>query len=138
MLFAATDANLKTVGNGGSVGKADGSDVLFTAADGVTKLDHEMQQHNAAAGQVVAWVRIPSLSPAADTVVCVYYGNASAAEQQNKAGGVEQRVQGSVAFGGQRGECGGGGFERERIYGDQPGEHEREDDGGEDGRVAGV
>jgi len=86
MLFAVTDPNLKTVANGGSVGKADGSDILFTAADGVTKLDHEMQQYDGAAGQVVAWVRIPSLSPTADTVVYVYYGNAGAAEQQNKAG----------------------------------------------------
>ncbi|MCZ2155439.1 MAG: hypothetical protein LC114_16315, partial [Bryobacterales bacterium] len=41
MLFAVTDPNLKTAANGGSVGKADGSDILFTAADGVTKLDHE-------------------------------------------------------------------------------------------------
>ncbi len=86
MLFAVTDPNLKTATNGGSVAKADGSDILFTAADGVTKLDHEMQQYNAATGQVVAWVRIPSLSPTEDTVVYVYYGNASAAEQQNKAG----------------------------------------------------
>ncbi|MCZ2152031.1 MAG: LamG domain-containing protein, partial [Bryobacterales bacterium] len=39
MLFAVTDPNLKTVA------KADGSDILFTAADGVTKLDHEMQQY---------------------------------------------------------------------------------------------
>src|SRR6478752_7540342 len=38
MLLSVTDANLKTVANGGSVGKSDGTDILFTSADGVTKL----------------------------------------------------------------------------------------------------
>ncbi|MCC6392762.1 MAG: DUF2341 domain-containing protein, partial [Bryobacterales bacterium] len=84
VLFAATDANLKTVGNGGRVGKADGTDILFTAADGVTKLNHELERYNAATGEVAAWVQIAALSPAADTVVYVSYGNASAGDQQNK------------------------------------------------------
>lgn len=41
MLFSATnDANLRSVANGGSVGKSDGTDILFTSADGTTKLNH--------------------------------------------------------------------------------------------------
>ena len=86
MLFSVTDANLKTVANGGSVGKADGTDILFTASDGVTKLDHELEGYSSATGQVTAWVRLPSLSSSADTVVYVYYGNAAAADQQNRTG----------------------------------------------------
>ncbi len=87
MLFSVTDANLRTVANGGGVGNADGSDILFTAADGVTKLNHELESYNGTTGQVIAWVQIPALSPTTDTVVYLYYGNAGAANQAN-AGGV--------------------------------------------------
>ena len=34
LLFSVTDANLRYTANGGSAGKVDGSDILFTAADG--------------------------------------------------------------------------------------------------------
>jgi hypothetical protein len=86
MLFSVTDAQLKTVANGGSVGKADGTDILFTASDGATKLNHELESYNPATGQVIAWVQLPSLSPTADTALYIYYGNAAAADQQNKNG----------------------------------------------------
>jgi hypothetical protein len=86
MLFSVTDANLKTVTNGGSVGKSDGTDILFTAGNGTTKLDYELESYNPSTGQVVAWVRIPSLVASADTSIYIYYGNASAADQQNKTG----------------------------------------------------
>jgi hypothetical protein len=79
-----TDANLKTTGNGGGVGKTDGADLLFTASDGTTKLDHEIETYVATSGQTIAWVRIPTLSPTENTVIYVYYGNASALDQQNK------------------------------------------------------
>ena len=68
------------------MGKSDGTDILFTSSDGVTKLDHELESYNASTGQVIAWVRIPTLSNSADTVIYVYYGNAGAADQQNKTG----------------------------------------------------
>ena len=85
MLFSVLDANLKTTGNGGYVGKADGTDLVFTAADGTTKLDYELESYSGSIGQVNAWVRLPAVSPTVDTVIYVYYGNASAADQQNKA-----------------------------------------------------
>jgi len=86
VLFSTTDANLKTVSNGGKVGKSDGTDILFTAGDGTTKLDHELERYNASTGEVIAWVRIPSLSNVTDTGLYIYYGNAAAADQQNKSG----------------------------------------------------
>jgi hypothetical protein len=84
VLISVTDANLKTVANGGSVGKADGTDILFTASDGTTKLNHELESYSGTTGKAVAWVGIPTLSPTTDTVIYVYYGNAAAADQQNK------------------------------------------------------
>ena len=84
MLFSVTDANLKTVSNGGKVGKPDGTDILFTAADGKTKLDHELDSYNPSSGQVNAWVRLAALSSTTDTVIYVYYGNPTADDQQNR------------------------------------------------------
>jgi hypothetical protein len=83
MLFSVTDPNLATVANGGLVGNPDGSDILFTAADGVTKLNHEISLYSATNGQFVAWVQIPTLSPTANTVIYIYYGNAGVANQSN-------------------------------------------------------
>jgi hypothetical protein len=86
LLFSVTDANLRYTANGGSAGKVDGSDILFTAADGVSKLHHEVEFYDPVTGALTAWVRVPSLSSTVDTRLYVYYGNASAASQQNGAG----------------------------------------------------
>jgi len=84
VLVSVTDANLKTVANGGSVGKVDGTDIYFTGSDGTTKLSHEIESYDATTGQLVAWVKVPSLSPTTDTVLYAYYGNTNALDQQNK------------------------------------------------------
>jgi len=94
MLFSVTDVDLKTVTNGGSVGKSDGTDILFTASDGVTKLNHELESYNGTTGAIIAWVQIPTLSPTTDTVIYAYYGNASATNQQNVAGTWDSNYQG--------------------------------------------
>lgn len=60
----------------------DGSDLRFTAADGVTPLDHEVEHWDAGTGTVVAWVRTPVLSAATDVAVHLYYGAADAPDQQ--------------------------------------------------------
>jgi hypothetical protein len=85
MLFSVTDPDLRIVANGGSVATASGQDILFTASDGLTKLNHEVESYNPATGQLVAWVNIPSLSPAADTGIYVYFGHASAPVEQKPA-----------------------------------------------------
>jgi len=84
VLFSVIDANLRTVSNGGAVGKTDGSDILFTGGDALTKLSHEIERYNPATGELVAWVKVPALSPSADTGLYVYYGNAAAADQQDR------------------------------------------------------
>jgi hypothetical protein len=85
LLFSATDASLKSAANGGGMGKPDGTDLLFTASDGVTKLNHEIESYTGTSGQVLAWVQIPTLPASSDTVIYLYYGNAAAANQQNAA-----------------------------------------------------
>jgi hypothetical protein len=86
VLISVTDANLATVANGGSVALPDGSDILFTASDGVTKLNHQVESYNATTGQLIAWVQVPIVSPTGDAVIFIYYGNPSASNQQNPTG----------------------------------------------------
>jgi RHS repeat-associated protein len=87
-LFNTTDPTLKTTANGGHVSNSSGDDIIFsTDPGGLTKLDHELEEYNPATGQVVAWVRIPTLSHTTDTVLYMFYGNSSATtSQQNPAG----------------------------------------------------
>ena len=63
----------------------DGDDILFTADDEVTKLSHEIETFNGTSGQLVAWVKIPSLSSLVDTEIYMYYGNSGASDQQDAA-----------------------------------------------------
>ncbi len=61
---------------------ADGSDIRFTAADGVTELAHELERFDAGSGSITAWVRVPTLTAAAPTTLYLYYGAADAPDQQ--------------------------------------------------------
>ena len=76
ILFKTTDPTLASVANGGHVSSASGYDIIFsTDPNGLTKLDHEIEQYNPVTGQILAWVRIPTLSHTSDTVLYLFYGN---------------------------------------------------------------
>ena len=64
----------------------DGDDILFTDADGTTKLDHEIELYNATDGDLIAWVKVPKISSTSDTTLYMYYGNSEAADQSNSTG----------------------------------------------------
>jgi RHS repeat-associated protein len=88
VLINTTDPLLATTANGGHVANANGYDIIFSAdPNGITKLDYEVEQYNPVTGQVVAWVRVPTLSHTADTTIYLFYGNSSiTASQQNPTG----------------------------------------------------
>ena len=67
--------------------QADADDILFTTADGSTKLPHEIEDFTTTPGseQLIAWVKLPTLSASKDTVIFMYYGNANCATQQDAA-----------------------------------------------------
>ncbi|MCH7535767.1 MAG: DUF2341 domain-containing protein, partial [Bacteroidetes bacterium] len=81
VLVSVTDADLKDSDNGGSI-QPDGDDILFIQTDG-TKLSHEIEKYDGSTGQLVAWVKIPSLSSSTDTEFGLYYGNSSCSSQQD-------------------------------------------------------
>ncbi len=86
VLINRTDLEWRDATNGGNVGKANGGDILFTAADGATQLEHEVEGYDPVTGNLVAWVKVPILSSSVDTEIYIYYGNASAADQENPVG----------------------------------------------------
>ena len=63
--------------------QSNGDDILFTDADGTTKLSHEIEKFDGNTGQLVAWVRVPNLSSATNTDIYIYYGNGGAGNQQD-------------------------------------------------------
>ncbi len=80
VLISVTDPNLRTVGNGGRVQNTNGFDIVFTSSPcGATLLSHQIEQYNATTGQYIAWVNIPSLSNVSNTMIYMFYGNASVA-----------------------------------------------------------
>ncbi len=88
LLVSFTDAAL------GASAQADARDLVFTADDGSTRLDHEIESWDGSTGTLVAWVRVPLLSATLDTRVFVYHGNAAAVDQQDPDGvwGPEHRA----------------------------------------------
>ena len=66
--------------------QASGNDILFTSADGTTKLAHEIEIFTSSTGALTAWVRVPVVSASVDTVLYLYYGNGAASNQQNPTG----------------------------------------------------
>lgn len=80
LVSITTDANLA------SLALDSGNDILFTDSDGTTQLDHEIELFNGTTGQLIAWVRVPTLSGTESTDLYMYYGNAAAPNMQNPSG----------------------------------------------------
>src|SRR6185437_4627639 len=88
VLISGNYSFLATTAHGGKVQNANGYDIIFTSdAAGTTPLDFEIDSYNATTGTAAFWVRIPTLSHTADTVIYMWYGNSSiTTSQENKAG----------------------------------------------------
>jgi uncharacterized repeat protein (TIGR01451 family) len=79
VLISLTDADLSA----GAL--ANGFDILFTDANGTTKLDHERTRWVSGTGELIAWVKVTSLTAGVDKTIYMYYGNAGATDQQSAA-----------------------------------------------------
>ena len=64
--------------------QSNGQDILFTASDEVTKLNHQMDYYNSATSTICAWVQVPTLNSTTDTTLYMYYGSSNAASQENR------------------------------------------------------
>jgi hypothetical protein len=66
-----------------SYAQSNGNDILFTTSNGLTKLNHEIEQYVSSTGQLVAWVNVTHLSSSVDTMLYIYFGNPAANNQQS-------------------------------------------------------
>jgi hypothetical protein len=84
VLISGTYAYLATVANAGKVENANGYDIIFTSdADGATVLDFEVQRYTATTGEVIFWVKVPTVDGDADTTFYMFYGNSSVSTDQS-------------------------------------------------------
>jgi hypothetical protein len=77
VLVSRTDTELR------DNAQSDGDDILFTSFDGKTKLSHEIEKYVSASGELIAWVKIPTLKAMVNSEIYMYYDNSSASNQQS-------------------------------------------------------
>ncbi len=80
LMISLTDSDLA------SKAQNDGDDIFFTQSDGVSQLDHEIEYFDGSTGELVVWVRIPSLSSSSDTEIYMLYGDPDCGSQENPEG----------------------------------------------------
>jgi hypothetical protein len=84
VLVNVTDPALRTVANGGHVANANGYDIGFYAdSGGTTRLKWEVEKYSATTGNLIAWVKIPSVSSTTDTSFYLFYGDPSIVTDQS-------------------------------------------------------
>ncbi|MHC4428750.1 MAG: DUF2341 domain-containing protein, partial [Planctomycetota bacterium] len=87
VLVDITEAALE-LAPAGQVEHLEGADIVFRAACGGAALDHEIELYDSGTGRLVVWVKVPVLQYDVDTVIYMYYGNASVTCSTQNAGGV--------------------------------------------------
>ncbi|HEX3640204.1 MAG TPA: DUF2341 domain-containing protein [Ktedonobacteraceae bacterium] len=83
--ISMVDPQLATVDNGGYVHNINGFDIIFVDSTETIKLDHEIESYNPVTGEIEMWIRIPTLSHTVDTVLYIYFNNASISTTQEAA-----------------------------------------------------
>lgn len=86
LLVRISDATFKTVANGGHIQNANGFDIAFNGdTGGGSPLFWEIESYDPVNGILLAWVKVPALSHTLDTVIYVFYGDASISTFQSTA-----------------------------------------------------
>jgi len=75
LLINITDTNLS------STAKDDALDIFFTEETTCTKLKWEKESYASSTGALVSWVKVPTVTAAANTILYMYYGNSGASDQ---------------------------------------------------------
>ncbi len=84
VLIDVLDTSFKTVANGGHVNNSSGYDIYFYSDINLTtRLAAERESFVASTGELVAWVKIPSLSASVNTTIYIAYGDSSISTDPN-------------------------------------------------------
>lgn len=78
LMVSLVDNDLKNVSHGGKVISPNGYDIRFTAADGISQLDYEIEKYNPETGECVAWVKLDSLKKSDMPSIYMYFSNKNA------------------------------------------------------------
>ncbi len=92
VLINSTLGYLRTVANGGDVQNVNGYDIIFIsdASDESSLLNWEIEKYTDTSGLIIAWVKVDTLSPLADGVFYMKYGNAAITTFQGNITGTWQ------------------------------------------------
>ncbi|MCE5345625.1 MAG: DUF2341 domain-containing protein [Bacteroidales bacterium] len=74
VLINLTGQNFLKTAPTGQISNANGYDIIFTDSN-YNQLDHQLEYYNGTNGDLVAWVRIPTLSYSSNTVIKILYEN---------------------------------------------------------------
>jgi hypothetical protein len=86
VLVKITDATLKTAANSGHVQNSNGYDIGFFSDSSLSSaLFWEMDSYDGTAGTVIAWVKVPTVSHTANTVIYMGYGDSGISTFQSTA-----------------------------------------------------
>lgn len=84
-IVRTSDNDLRTIANGGHVTSASGFDIIFKDSTESVTLSHEIKRYVASTGEIIMWVKAPTLSHTSDSVIYMYYGDASITTSQENA-----------------------------------------------------
>lgn len=86
VLVSFTDATFKVVGSGGHVQNSNGYDICFYSDSALTSaLFWEIERYISTTGELIAWVKAPTVSSSVDTVIYVGYGDSGISTFQSTA-----------------------------------------------------
>ena len=74
VMVSLTGLNFLKTSPTGHIKNTNGYDIIFTDLN-YNKLDHQIEYYNGTNGDLIAWVRIPTLSCTANTAIKILYGN---------------------------------------------------------------
>lgn len=77
ILFKTIDPDLKSTSNGGNVTSANGYDIIFTLNSCASNLYHQIEKYDPTSGELICWIKIPTLNYNSNTVLSMYYGNST-------------------------------------------------------------
>ena len=84
IMVSLQDNDLKSVTNGGKMISDKANDIRFTKSDGISLLDYEIERYNSATGELVAWVKMDSLSNKTAPFF-LYFSNKFASEESTQS-----------------------------------------------------
>jgi len=83
LMVSLQDNDLKSVTNGGKMISDKANDIRFTKSDGISLLDYEIERYNPVTGELVAWVKMDSLT-SATAPFFLYFSNKFASDESTQ------------------------------------------------------